>query len=70
MTMDAGNEKHEEITMRIIKRVAGPKARQRSLDSESKFKKKRKLALREHYYLAGNVFLLRRLYDRVPSPDS
>ena len=40
------------------------------LDSKSKFQKKREVALREYYYLAGNVFRWWRLYDRVPSPDS
>ena len=37
---------------------------------ESKFRKRREVALREYYYLAGNVFRWNRLYDRVPPQNS
>ena len=64
MTMDASDEKHDETTMRMLGRYSWSPAPRRGsappgvldLDSESKFQKKRKVALREYYYLAGNVF--------------
>ena len=39
-------------------------------DSESKFRLKRNIALREYYYLAGNVFRWHRLYNKVPGGNS
>jgi len=39
-------------------------------DSELKFRLKRNIALREYYYLAGNVFRWQRLYNKVPGGNS
>ena len=39
-------------------------------EEESKFRMKREVALREYYYLAGNVFCWHRLYDKVPDGSS
>ena len=43
-----------------------------TLDDEGErgFRKRREVALREYYYLAGNVFRWHRLYDRVPDANS